>query len=294
MRSATSRTMTLANGRKLAFILAGDEAKPALLLIHGFPSSSRTFRDVIPALAELAYVVAPDMPGFGESDVAPVPSFGAAAEGVRELLAHLSIGPRIIYLHDFGVPVGLELAMAEPDLVLGLIVQNANAHHSGFGPQWKATKSFWSNPTKQNEDQATAHLTREGTRDQYVAEVPDDIVARIDPKSWEEDWRVMQLPGRLDTQKALIADYGNYVTRFDAIQDYLTTRQPPALMLWGRHDSFFALDETVSWMRSLPRMEAHILDAGHFVLETKAQEAAEHMTGFIKSLQPAQAASYIS
>jgi pimeloyl-ACP methyl ester carboxylesterase len=275
--------MTLSNGGSLSFLTAGDPNKPTLLLIHGFPSSSRMFREVIPRLAEVAFIVAPDMPGFGHSDVLPKPSFDSSAAAIRELLIELAIGPRVIYLHDFGAPLGLQIAMTQPELVLGLIIQNANAHQSGFGPQWEATKSFWIRPTAENAERATAHLTFEGTRGQYVAQVPAEIAARIDPHCWEEDWRIMQLPGRLDTQKALIADYGNYVSNFDSISAYLKKHQPPGLMIWGRHDGFFELEETVSWMRDLPRMEAHILNAGHFLLETEGPKAAELMLDFMKS-----------
>ena len=292
MSQPAHQTMLLSTGGTLSFVVAGEKSNSAVLLIHGFPSSSRTFRDLIPLLADGAFVVAPDMPGFGGSGVLPVPSFQAMTAAIRELLRHLSIGPRFIYLHDFGAPVGLELAMAEPEQVLGLIVQNANAHHSGFGPAWEATKSFWTKPSKENEEQATAHLTYEGIRDQYIAQVPEGIAAKIGAECWDEDWRVMQLPGRMATQRALIADYGNYVSRFDAIADYLKKHQPPSLMIWGRHDSFFDLSETLSWMRELPRMEAHILDAGHFVLETAAPTAAQLMIDFIEKngKHPARAA----
>lgn len=275
------QTLTLSSGGSLSFLVAGDPSKPAILLIHGFPSSSRTFRGVIPALAEIAFVIAPDMPGFGESDVLPDPSFGAVADAVSELLDHLSIGARYIYLHDFGAPVGLRIAMAEPHLVSGLIVQNANAHHSGLGPQWAETKAFWANPSKENEAQATAHLTLDGTRDQYIAGLPESIAARISSDSWEEDWCVMQLPGRLATQRALIADYGNYVSQFDTIAHYLEEFCPPAIMIWGRHDPFFDLSEIISWLNALPRMQAHILDAGHFALETEAPRAARFIADFI-------------
>ncbi|MBZ9759630.1 alpha/beta hydrolase [Mesorhizobium sp. CA8] len=272
----------LASGTELSFLTAGEPSKPALLLLHGFPSSSRTFRNVIPALSKVAYVVAPDMPGFGMSDALPEPSFDGFADAISELLSHLSVGPRHIYLHDFGAPVGLRIAMQAPDAVLGLIIQNANAHRSGMGPSWKATQDFWVNPNPDNEAKATAHLTFEGTRDQYVAGVPDDVVAQIPHENWEEDWRVMQRPGGMETQHALVADYGNYVARFDAIADYLRRRQPRALMLWGRHDTFFDLAETLSWMQALPRMEAHILDGPHFLLETHANQAASFMVDFLE------------
>nr|WP_202964758.1 alpha/beta hydrolase [Inquilinus limosus] len=177
--------------------------------------------------------------------------------------------------------MGLSLAMRRPDLVRGLIIQNANAHRAGHGPQWAEVMDFWSSPNPRNEAAATAHLTLEGTRDQYVKGVPDDIAARIDPAHWIEDWRVMSLPGRLESQRALVADYGRYVARFGEIAAYLKRHQPPALLLWGRHDIYFELAEVLAWMEALPRMEAHILDAGHLLLETHSGPAARLMTAFV-------------
>lgn len=278
----TRSSIQLTDGAELSFVTAGDQQRPAVLLIHGFPSSANTFRDIIPALAEVAYVIAPDLPGFGRSDVLKTTTFDGFATAVSDLLEHLHIGERYIYLHDFGAPVALRIAMDHPQLVRGLIIQNANAHRTGFGPQWKDTQGFWSHPDRENEVAATAHLTLEGTRDQYISGVPDDVAEKISPSVWEEDWRVMSLPGRLEAQRALIADYGNYAARFDAVSDYLRDWQPPALMVWGRHDSFFDLAETLSWMEDLPRMEAHILDGGHFLLETHATPAAALMKEFIQ------------
>jgi pimeloyl-ACP methyl ester carboxylesterase len=272
----------ISTGIDLAYVTAGDASLPALLLLHGFPSSAKTFRDVIPTLAEVSYVVAPDLPGFGASDPIQRPTFEAFGDAIVELLTHLRVGPRHIYLHDFGAPVGFHVAMKDPDAVLGLIVQNANAHRSGFGPAWADTLDYWSRPNAQNEAAATAHLTYEGTRDQYVAGVPAEVAALVDPQVWEEDWRVMCLPGRLDSQRALIADYGNYAARFDAIARFLGERQPPAVMVWGRHDAFFDISETVSWMKDLPRMESHVLDGGHFLLETHARAAGEIFRRFIE------------
>lgn len=177
--------------------------------------------------------------------------------------------------------------MGAPELVSGLIIQNANAHRTGFGPAWAQTIAYWSTPTPENEAAATAHLTFEGVRDQYVAGVPPEVAARIAPEVWQEDWRVMCLPGRMATQRALVADYAKYVARFDRIAEYLSSRQPPALMLWGRHDAFFDIAETLSWMQALPRMEAHILDGGHFLLETHAARAAALIAEFIERSPPA-------
>lgn len=274
--------MHLSGGTELAVVTAGSPANPALLLLHGFPSSARTFRDVIPVLSESVHVIAPDLPGYGHSDVPTEPSFAALSEAISELLDRLSVGPRYVYLHDYGAPVGLDIAMKSPELVSGLIIQNANAHRTGFGPEWKDTLAYYSQPTPENEAAATAHLSFEGVRDQYIADVPPDVAAKISPDAWTEDWRVMCLPGRMDTQRGLVADYANHIARFDEIADYLATWQPPALMMWGRHDAFFDLAETLSWMQALPRMEAHILDGGHFLLETHAASAAALMAEFIE------------
>jgi pimeloyl-ACP methyl ester carboxylesterase len=285
MRAATRQRLRLSGGTELSFVTAGEASYPALLLLHGFPSSARTFREILPDLSQAAHVIAPDLPGFGESDVLPAASFPAFGRAIAELLDRLAIGPRHVYLHDFGAPVGFHIAMQAPEQVLGLIVQNANAHRAGQGPGWAATQAFWADPSPENEAAATAHLTFEGTRDQYLAGVPPEVAARIPAESWEEDWRVMRLPGRMDTQRALIRDYGHYVARFDAIADYLERWQPPSLMLWGRHDAFFDLAEILSWMRALPRMEAHVFDAGHFLLETHAAEAASLMLDFVRRIQ---------
>ncbi len=283
MRSATRRRLRLSGGTELSFITAGDASNPALLLLHGFPGSAGYFRDVVPELSEAAYVIAPDLPGFGESDVLPAPSFPAFGQAISELLDRLAVGPRYIYLHDFGAPVGFHIAMQAPERVLGLIVQNANAHQSGLGPPWVPVMAYWSDPNPENEAAATAHLTFEGARNGYLGGMPPDVAARVPAESWEEDWRVMNLPGRMDTQRALVRDYGNYVARFDEIAAYLARWQPPSLMVWVRHDPFFDLAEILSWMRALPRMEAHVLDAGHKLLETHAAAAVPLILDFIKS-----------
>lgn len=282
MRPPARERLRLSSGTELSFVTAGEASKPAVLLLYGFPSSARMFEAIVPELSQAAYVIAPDLPGFGESDVLPAVSFPAFGQTISELLDRLAIGPRYVYLHDFGAPVGFHVAMQAPERVLGLIVQNANAHRTGLGPQWAQTLAYGSQPNAENEAAATAHLTFEGTRDQYLAGVPPDVTARISPRTWEEDWRVMCLPGRMHTQRALIADYARYVDRFDAIAEYLSRWQPPSLMIWGRHDSFFELAEIVSWMQALPRMEAHVLDAGHLLLETHAATAAPLMLDFVR------------
>jgi pimeloyl-ACP methyl ester carboxylesterase len=272
-------------GAEIAVRLAGDRDKPALLLLHGFPSSSGSFRDVIGPLARDCFVIAPDLPGFGRSEPIERPSFSRFADLIDALLAQLGTESFYVYLHDYGAAVGLDLAMRTPQRIRGLVIQNANAHESGMGPAWAATKAYWEGPTPEREAEATAHLTFEGLRDQYVGGIPPDLAERLDPRLWEEDWRVMSLPGRLETNRALVLDYRNHAARFDEIGDYVERWQPPALMLWGRHDIFFALDETLSWMKALPRMEAHILDGPHFLLETHPDECTELMSAFVRRVE---------
>lgn len=269
------------HGAELAVRLAGDRGHPALLLIHGFPSSSKSFRNIILPLAGQCFVVAPDLPGFGESEPLEDPTFEKYAELIERVLAQLGVGSFFLYLHDYGAAVGLYLATRLPARIRGLIVQNANAHESGMGPAWAATRRYWELPTPEHRALATEHLTLDGTRAQYVAGLPDDLAEHLDSQLWEEDWRVMSLPGRMDTQKALVLDYGRHFARFGEIADYLARSQPPGLLLWGRHDAFFALDETLAWMNALPRMEAHIFDGPHFLLETHATECAGLIRAFV-------------
>ncbi|MBO9543262.1 alpha/beta hydrolase [Caulobacter sp.] len=278
------QTMRLAHGGDLAFRTAGDVSqRPAVVLIHGVPNASGYFRGLMEPLLEVAFVVAPDLPGSGASDPLDQPTFKAFADCIEELLDRLGVGERYLYVHDFGAPVALDLAMRAPELVSGLIVQNGNAHRSGMGPNWADVIEFWSAPDARNTAAATAHLTAEGTRGQYADNVPEDLVARLDPARWEEDWRVMNLPGRMETQKAMIADYGNHVARFGEIAAYLKQHQPPGLILWGRHDPYFETAEVLSWLEDLPRAQAHVLDAGHLLLETHAEPAARLIVDFVRS-----------
>jgi pimeloyl-ACP methyl ester carboxylesterase len=232
--ASTDRRLRLSGGTELSYVTAGEAENPTLLLLHGFPSSARMFRAVIPGLARVAHVVAPD----------------------------------------------LQIAMQDPELVSGLILQNANAHRTGLGPVWDTVLAAWADPTPENEAAATPDLTFDFIREQYVDGLPDEVAARIDGEPWVEDWRIMGLPGRMDTQQALIHDYRSHAARFEAIAEYLEKWQPPALMLWGRHDPYFDIAETLSWMQDLPRMEAHIFDGGHFLLETHAEAALALMVDF--------------
>jgi pimeloyl-ACP methyl ester carboxylesterase len=234
--TASRSSLKLTGGTNMSYVTIGDKRRAAVVLIHGQPSSANSFRDLWSALADMAFVVAPDLPGHGRSDVLQTTTFDNFAIAVTE---------------------------------------------TGLGPQWNRTIEYWSHPNAENEAAATAHLSLEGVRSTYLRGLPDDVARRISPTVWEEDWRVMSQPGRLDAQRALLADYGRYAARFGEISAYLRTHRPPALMVRGRHDPFFELAETLSWMEDLPRMEVHILDGGHFLLETHAEPAGKLMRDFI-------------
>jgi pimeloyl-ACP methyl ester carboxylesterase len=273
------------DGTQMAVRLAGDREKPALLLIHGLPNSSAYFRNVIAPLSRDCFVIAPDLPGFGGSEPVSEPSFSRFADMIDGLLAQLGAQSFHLYVHDFGANVALHLATRAPRRIRSLIIQNANAHESGMGPQWLPVRAYWADPTPEREAEATEFLTFEGTRKQYVGGIPEDIAKRIDPRLWEEDWRVMSLPGRLETHRALVLDNRTHVARFGDIANYLARWQPAALMLWGRHDVFFELEETLSWMKALPRMETHILDGPHLLLETHSDECAALMSEFVRRVE---------
>jgi pimeloyl-ACP methyl ester carboxylesterase len=268
-------------GAEMAVRLAGDREKPALLLMHGLPNSSKYFRNVIGPLSQDCFVIAPDLPGFGGSEPVDEPTFSRFADMIEVLLSRLGTGSFHLYVHDFGANVALHLATRAPRRIRSLIIQNANAHESGMGQQWMPVRAYWADPTPEREAEATEFLTLEGTRAQYVGGVPENIARRIDPRLWEEDWRIMSLPGRLDTHRGLVFDNRTHVARFGDIANYLARWQPAALMLWGRHDIFFELEETLSWMKALPRMEAHILDGPHLLLETHPAECAALMSAFV-------------
>lgn len=278
-------------GTEMAVRLAGDREKPALLLMHGLPNSSNYFREVIGPLSRDCFVIAPDLPGFGGSEPVKEPSFSRFADVIEGLLSRLGTESFHLYVHDFGANVALHLATRAPRRIRSLIIQNANAHESGMGPQWVPVRAYWADPTPEREAEATAFLTFEGTRHQYVGGVPEDIAKRIDPRLWEEDWRIMSLPGRLDTHRALVLDNRTHVARFGDIANYLARWQPAALMLWGRHDIFFELEETLSWMKALPRMEAHILDGPHLLLETNSAECAALMSAFVRRVESSVSAA---
>lgn len=281
-----------AGGLNLFFREAGDPNAPAVLLLHGFPSSSHTFRNVMEPLAEAAYVVAPDMPGFGFSDAPPVDAydytFENLANAIEALTDELGLGRLFLYVHDFGGPAAYQLAMRRPERVLGLIVQNGAAHEEGLGHTWDTARAFWADPSPENRAKLPDWLNFEGTRDQYL-HGPERLRPLVPPESWHLDWERLSRPGNIEAQFRLFMDYQSHVARFGEISAYHRARQPPCLVLWGRHDVYFELPEIMAYARELDRLEIHVFDGGHLLLETHHRECAAEMVRFIRRAQEADA-----
>ncbi|TDE96008.1 alpha/beta hydrolase [Occultella glacieicola] len=273
------------DGLEVFYREAGSPDGPAVLLLHGFPSSSHTFHQVMPQVAEVAYVIAPDLPGFGLSSAPTVDAYDYTFENlsrtVERLLDTLGVERFFLYLHDFGAPVGYHLATRSPERVAGLIVQNGNAHAEGLGTQWDAAREYWAEPTDGNRAELGDWLNFAGTRDQYLAGLPDHLRELHPPESWHLDWERMRRPGNIEAQFALFTDYASHVARFDELAAYHSAHQPPALVLWGSRDVYFDLDEVLAYHRALQRVDSHLYDAGHFLLATHAVECAELMRAFV-------------
>lgn len=272
-----------ADGLTVFYREAGRSDAPGLLLIHGFPSSSHSFRSVMSPLADVARVVAPDMPGFGftEAPAAYDYTFANMARSIAAFTQAIGLTHFFLYVHDFGAPVAYHLALAHPDRVLGLIIQNGNAHEEGLGEAWDTAKAYWADPSPEKRAALPDWLNFEGTRDQYVSGAPERIAPLFAPESWHFDWERMQRPGLVDVQFRIFTDYAQHVARFAEISHYHRTHQPPALLLWGRHDTYFALDEVLAYSRELERLDMHIWDGGHLLLETHSAECAPLMRDFI-------------
>ncbi|MGV9306293.1 alpha/beta fold hydrolase [Nonomuraea sp. NPDC004354] len=273
------------DGLEVFYREAGAADKPCVLLLHGFPSSSHTFRHVLSPLAEVSRVIAPDLPGFGFSAAPGVDeyeyTFANLADTVEAFLEQIGVDEFFVYLHDFGAPVGYHLATRRPERILGLIVQNGNAHEDGLGSQWDSTRAFWADPSEANRARLPEWLNFEGTREQYLGGLPERVRDLHPPETWHLDWERMSRPGNIEAQFQLFCDYASHVARFGELADYHRIRQPPCLLLWGRHDPFFDLSEIMGYARTLDRLEMHVYDAGHLLLETHAPECAAAMGAFI-------------
>jgi pimeloyl-ACP methyl ester carboxylesterase len=260
---------------------AGDRHRPTILLLHGFPTSSHQFRDLIPRLANRYHVIAPDLPGFGFT-TAPEGfdySFSRLAEAMAAFTDAIGLERYAIYIFDYGAPVGLRLALARPGAITAIISQNGNAYAEGLSDGWAQTKAFWADPSPVNREAMKAMFTLETTRWQYTHGAPDPM--QVAPEGYWLDYALMSRPGNADIQLGLIADYASNVALYPRIQQYFRRSQPPLLAVWGRNDPFFLPAGAEAFRRDLANAEVHFLDTGHFALETHAEEIAGYIQDFM-------------
>ncbi|MGW4155454.1 alpha/beta fold hydrolase [Micromonospora chersina] len=282
---ATRHHLVTVAGQQVFYRAAGDPSRPTLVLLHGFPTSSHMFRDLIPALADEFHLVAPDHIGFGQSSAPPVDQFDYSFERLTEitlgLLDTLGIDRFALYLHDYGAPIGLRIASRHPQRVTGLITQSGNAYTEGFTPFWNVL--FDHAKDRQAHEPAVRRLLEvDATRWQYTHGVPADRLDRIAPETWLLDQAGLDRPGNKEIQLQLFWDYQFNLDAYPDFQRYFRQHQPPTLVTWGRHDEIFGAAGAEAYARDLPDAEIHLLDTGHFALETHGDEIAGLIRAFLR------------
>jgi pimeloyl-ACP methyl ester carboxylesterase len=272
-----------ADGVTVFYREAGPANAPVVLLLHGFPTSSFQFRELIPRLADRYRVIAPDYPGFGFTEVPEQRrykySFHALANTMLAFTDVLQLKRHALYVFDYGAPVGLRLAMARPDRVTAIISQNGNAYEEGLGDAWDPIRKYWAEPTAENREVIRQNiLTLEGTRWQYTHGVIDP--ESIPPESYTLDTALLERPGNNDIQLDLFLDYATNVKLYPKFQEYFRKSKPPLLAIWGKNDPFFIPPGAEAFRRDLPNAKVQFLDTGHFAIETHVVEIAAAIKEF--------------
>ena len=262
---------------------AGPAGAPVVVLLHGFPTSSHMFRNLIPALAGHYHVIAPDYPGFGQSGVpdrrAFQYSFAHFAELMDQLLSKLGATRYALYVQDYGAPVGYRLALRHPERITALVIQNGNAYDEGFSDFWQPIKAYWADGSREHREALRAGLTLQATKSQYVDGVSDPT--RVDPDNWVHDQALLDRPGVDEIMLDLFRDYRTNVALYPRFQAFFRERRPPALIVWGQNDVIFPAAGARAYLKDLPNAELHLLDTGHFALEDKGNEIATLMYTFL-------------
>jgi len=279
--STTYHRVTV-DGVRLFYREAGPKGAPTIVLLHGFPSSSREFDSLIPLLAGRCHLVAPDFPGFGQSE-APPPStytytFEQLAKTTNHLIEQLGIGKYSLYLHDYGGPVGFRIMVQHPERLQSLIVQNANAYQEGLGAKWAGIARYWADPKGHPEVvDAFTSLAAAEQRHTLGTSHPE----RYNPDTWTDEFAHLSLPGQHEIQAQLLYDYQNNIASYPAWQAWLREHEPPTLVVWGRNDPSFIAKGAEAFARDVPHAQIHLLDAGHFALDEQTDEIARLIIQFL-------------
>jgi pimeloyl-ACP methyl ester carboxylesterase len=288
MRQILNKTVSV-DGVDIFYREAGDRKNKSLLLLHGFPSSSIMFKNLMTMLSDRFHLIAPDFPGFGFSAFPDKNSFEYTFENIADCInrftEEIDLNSYTIYLHDYGAAVGLRICVKHPEKIEGIIVQNGNAYMEGIGPQWDETRDYWEHPTEEKKKKVFAFISEEGVKWQYTAGISDELRTHVSPELSVVDWHAMSKPGNTDMQYELNCDYKNHIEMFPEFQKYFRTHQPPALVVWGKQDAFFSINEPPCYKRDLLNVQIHLVDGGHWALETNFDDVLEHIDKFMSSKQ---------
>jgi pimeloyl-ACP methyl ester carboxylesterase len=271
------------DGNKVFYREAGSKQSPTILLLHGFPTSSHMFRNLIPLLADRYHVIAPDLPGFGFSDAPDRKRFRYTFENLAKTIDNftqaIGLDRYAIYIFDYGAPVGLRLALAHPERITAIISQNGNAYEEGLSPGWNPIQKYWKEPTPANRAALRDFLTPESTRSQYVYGVQDE--KQVAPEAYTLDSALLARPGNDEIQLDLFLDYASNVALYPKFQEYFRAKKPSLLAVWGRNDPFFVPPGAEAFKRDNPNAEVRFYDTGHFALETHYREIADAIREFL-------------
>jgi pimeloyl-ACP methyl ester carboxylesterase len=283
MTAITYRTANV-DGFNVFYREAGAPDAPKLLLLHGFPSAGHMFRDLIPLLADRFHIVAPDLPGFGQSDMPArdkfIYSFDNIAKVIERFTEVIGFDRFTVYVFDYGAPTGFRLAVRHPERITAIISQNGNAYEEGLSEGWNPIRSYWQDPSPANRDALRAFLEPDATRWQYTHGVPDETL--VSPDGQNLDNFYLARAGADDVQLDLFGDYKSNVALYPTFQEYFRTHKPPFLAVWGKNDPFFLPPGAEAFKRDIPGATVRFFDTGHFALETHAGEIAQSIREFLK------------